>query len=145
MYRYDISGEDLKIGEAKKIGKTIAVIVDKEWLGKRVVAIRDGKVLQYRDEDSVNKTRDKIDPEVLNAMSMYMMVRDIMEKDKHRDDFMSLPKQWLELLHKMPSENELWDRVRKTQNEQKEIMLEEIARLEKEVEKEKKGKEGKDD
>ena len=31
MYRYDIKGEDLKIGEAKKIGKTIAVIVDKEW------------------------------------------------------------------------------------------------------------------
>ena len=110
MYRYDISGEDLKIGEAKKIGKTIAVIVDKEWLGKRVVAIRDGKVLQYRDEDSVNKTRDKIDPEVLNAMSMYMMVRDIMEKDKHKDDFMSLPNQWLELLHKMPSKNELWKR-----------------------------------
>ena len=145
MYRYDISGEDLKIGEAKKIGKTIAVIVDKEWLGKRVVAIRDGKVLQYRDEDSVNKTRDKIDPEVLNAMCMYMMVRDIMEKEKHRDDFMSLPKQWLELLHKMPSENERWDRVRKIQNEQRDIMLEEIARLEKEVEKEKKRKEGKDE
>jgi len=150
MYRYDISGEDLKIGEAKKIGKTIAVIVDKEWLGKRVVAIRDGKVLQYRDEDSVNKTRDKIDPEVLNAMCMYTMVRDIMEKEKHKDDFMSLPKQWLELLHKMreegvPTANELWDRVRKIQNEQRDIMLEEIARLEKEVEKEKKGKEGKDE
>jgi len=145
MYRYDIKGEDLKIGEAKKIGKTIAVIVDKEWLGKRVVAIRDGKVLQYRDEDSVNKTRDKIDPEVLNAMCMYMMVRDIMEKEKHKDDFMSLPKQWLELLHKMPSENERWDRVRKIQNEEKDIILEEIARLEKEVKKEKKRKEGKDE
>jgi len=145
MYRYDIKGEDLKIGEAKKIGKTIAVIVDKEWLGKRVVAIRDGKVLQYRDEDSVNKTRDKIDPEVLNAMCMYMMVRDIMEKEKHKDEFMSLPKQLLELLHKMPSENERWDRVRKIQNEEKDIILEEIARLEKEVKKEKKRKEGKDE
>jgi len=144
MYRYDISGEDLKIGEAKKIGKTIAVIVDKEWLGKRVVAIRDGKVLQYRDEDSVNKTRDKIDPEVLNAMSMYMMVRDIMEKEKHKDDFMSLPKQWLELLHKMreegvPTANELWERVKNIQNERRDFILQEIARLKKKVEGEKKG------
>ena len=145
MYRYDVRGEDLKIGEAKKIGKTIAVIVDKEWLGKRVVAIRDGKVLQYRDEDAVNKTRDKIDPEVLNAMCMYTMVRDIIGEEKHRDDFISLPKQWLELLHKMPSKNELWDRVRKIQNERRDVISQEIARLEKEVEKGKKGKEGKDE
>ena len=144
MYRYDIEGEDFKIGEAKKIGKTIAIIVDKEWLGKRVVAIRDGKILRYRNEDAVSKISDKIDPEVLNAMSMYMMVRNIMEEEKHRDDFISIPKQWLELLHKMreegvPTANELWERVKNIQNERGDFILQEIARLKKKVEGEKKG------
>ena len=126
MYRYDVRGEDLKIGEAKKIGKTIAVIVDKEWLGKRVVAIRDGKVLQYRDEDAVNKISDKIDREVASALGMYLMVRDIIEKEEHRRE------------ERAPSASELWNKVKNTQNEQM-CLIQEITRLKKEVEKEKKG------
>ena len=127
MYRYDVRGEDLKIGEAKKIGKTVAVIVDKEWLGKRVVAIRDGKVLQYRDEDAVNKISDKIDPEVASVLSMYMMVRDIIGKEEHREE------------ERAPSASELWNKVKNTQNEQMSL-IQEMARLKKDVEKEKKGK-----
>ena len=127
MYRYDVRGEDLKIGEAKKIGKTVAVIVDKEWLGKRVVAIRDGKVLQYRDEDAVNKISDKIDPEVASVLSMYMMVRDIIGKEEHRRE------------ERAPSASELWNKVKNTQNEQMSL-IQEMARLKKDVEKEKKGK-----
>ena len=126
MYRYDVRGEDLKIGEAKKIGKTVAVIVDKEWLGKRVVAIRDGKVLQYRDEDAVNKISDKIDREVASALGMYLMVRDIIGKEKHREE------------ERAPSASELWNKVKNTQNEQM-CLIQEITRLKKEVEKEKKG------
>ena len=48
---YTIKGEDFEIGKVKKIGKAIAVIVDKEWLGKQVVVIKEGKIKQYVDEE----------------------------------------------------------------------------------------------
>jgi len=51
MYIYTIKGEDFEIGKVKKIGKTIAVIVNKEWLGKRVVVIKEGEIKQYMDEE----------------------------------------------------------------------------------------------
>ena len=56
MYQYVVKGEeDFKIGQAKKIGKAIAVIVDKEWLGARVVLIREGHIKLYVDIDDNEK------------------------------------------------------------------------------------------
>ncbi len=64
MYRYDIRGGDFKIGEAKKIGKTIAVIVDNDWLGARAVVIKEGRITKYVDDDL-----DEKEKEILSLLS----------------------------------------------------------------------------
>lgn len=80
MYRYGIKGEDFKIGQAKKIGKAIAVIVDKEWLGKRVVVIRDGKILRYYDDEWTSGM--DIDPDMLKDRAMYMQLNRILSSSE---------------------------------------------------------------
>ena len=57
MYRYDIKGEDFKTGEVKKIGKAIAVIVDKEWLGARAIVIKKGIIKKYADDELDEKEK----------------------------------------------------------------------------------------
>ena len=84
MYRYDIKGEDFKIGQAKKIGQAIAVIVDKEWLGKRVVVIRDGKILRYYDEEWTRGM--DIDPDMLKDRAMYMELTRIRGSSEESDE-----------------------------------------------------------
>ena len=44
MYSYIIKGEDEIEGKVKKIGKAIAVLVDKEWIGERVIVIKDSEL-----------------------------------------------------------------------------------------------------
>lgn len=40
MYEYKIRGSEHLKGEVRKIGKAIAVIVNKDWLGEEVIVIR---------------------------------------------------------------------------------------------------------
>lgn len=94
MRRYDMKGGDFKIGQAKKIGKTIAVIVDKEWLGKRVVAISDGKILRYYDEEWTRGM--DIDPDMLKERALYMQLSKMFgsseESDEERNFLVNLTK-----------------------------------------------------
>lgn len=47
MYKYEIEGEGYIKVEAKKIGKTIAAIVDSDWRGDEVLVIRKGDIKKF--------------------------------------------------------------------------------------------------
>jgi hypothetical protein len=47
MYRYDIEGEDYTKGKVKQIGRTIAVIVDRDWVGSDVIVIKKGDIEKF--------------------------------------------------------------------------------------------------
>ena len=47
MYRYEIEGEDYTKGKVKRIGRTIAVIVDRDWVDSDVIVIRKGDIEKF--------------------------------------------------------------------------------------------------
>lgn len=50
MYQYKIRGSDEIEGKAKKIGKAIAVIVNREWEGKQVMVIKEPELIGKNKE-----------------------------------------------------------------------------------------------
>ena len=47
MYKYEIEGEDYKKGKVKRIGRTIAVIVDRDWVGSGVIVVKEGDIEKF--------------------------------------------------------------------------------------------------
>lgn len=47
MYKYEIEGGEYIKAEVKKIGKTIAAIVDSDWRGDEVLVIREGDIKKF--------------------------------------------------------------------------------------------------
>lgn len=47
MYKYELKGEDYKKGKVKQIGRTIAVIVDRDWVGSDVIVVKEGDIEKF--------------------------------------------------------------------------------------------------
>lgn len=56
MYEYKIKGSEHLKGKVRKIGKAIAVIVNKEWIGEEVIVIRKAE-LEGMDKEDIESWR----------------------------------------------------------------------------------------
>ena len=94
MNMYIIKGEDYLKGKVQKIGQAIAVIVDKEWLGKRVVVIKEGTIKQYVDEKWDNRKEAEGEEEKRKQELMESIVVDILKKAEGELDEASKERLW---------------------------------------------------
>lgn len=61
MYRYAMKGEDEIKGEVRKIGKAIAVTVNKDWLGEEVIVIRKAELIGKNKEGTFENRNHRCD------------------------------------------------------------------------------------
>ena len=47
MYKYEINGSDFIKAKVKRVGRTIAVMVDRDWIDSEVIIIKKGDIEKF--------------------------------------------------------------------------------------------------